>query len=60
MKTKEKIISELDSRIEKLKNRDEKSDEKNPYGKMNQALSCLLNEVLTKELTDLRDFVDKV
>lgn len=57
---KNNIISELENRIEKLKNCDEKPHEDNVYGKMNQALSCVLNEVLTKELSSIKDYVENL
>ena len=34
--------------------------EDNVYGKMNQALSCVLNEVLTKELSSIKDYVENL
>ncbi|MCI8442595.1 MAG: hypothetical protein HFG27_08700 [Provencibacterium sp.] len=58
---KEKILSELDSRIGRLEQHAE--DEKpagNPYSELNHALSHAIGESLQEELRDVRQFVERL
>ena len=58
---KEKILSELDSRIGRLQQhaKDEKPAD-NPYSELNHALSHVIGESLQGELRDVRQFVEKL
>lgn len=59
METKNKIIAELDSRIERLyeHQNDEKENDGNQYAELNHAVSRVIGTALTKELEDVRNFV---
>lgn len=57
---KSAVMQELDSRIDRLKEHedDRKEENGNPYEKMNHALSHVIGHSLSKELNDLREFVE--
>lgn len=56
---KNQILSELDSRINRLKEHehDKKPCEGNQYAELNHAVSHVIGCSLEKELTDIKDFV---
>lgn len=60
--TKQQILSELDCRISRLQKHANENrpgaQSDNPYGRVNEAMSHVIGEALTKELTDLRGYVD--
>ena len=62
MDMKSKILKELDSRIDRISNHkdDEKEDGGNAFVKLNQAVSKVLGQTLKNEISDIRDFVDKL
>lgn len=58
---KEKVLAELDSRIQRLENH--RNDEKpahTPYSELNHALSHAIGEPLLTELKDVRCFVEEL
>lgn len=58
---KQQILQELDSRIGRLDRhaQDEKPAD-NPYSELNHALSHAIGESLRGELSDVREFVEKL
>ncbi len=60
---KKEILTELDSRIERLKQHDDhrmEQDDDNQYTQLNHALSRVIGVSLCKELEDVRQFVDQL
>lgn len=59
MDIRQDVLSELDSRIERLRaHRDDwKDDNGNEYEKLNHAVSTVLSVSLEKELESVREFV---
>ena len=57
---KSAVLDELESRISRLEEHedDHKEENGNPYEKMNHALSHVIGHSLSKELNDLKDFVE--
>lgn len=57
---KSAVLQELDSRIDRLEEHedDRKEENGNPYEEMNHALSHVIGHSLSKELNDLREFVE--
>lgn len=59
---KKEILTELDSRIERLREHahDDKPTDGNQYEQLNHALSRVIGVSLEKELEDLRGFVQEL
>ena len=58
---KNKILSELDSRIGRLeKHAEDEKPADTPYSELNHALSHAIGESLQGELRDVRQFVEKL
>ena len=57
---KSAVLEELKSRISRLEEHedDPKEENDNPYEQMNHALSHVIGHSLSKELSDLRNFVE--
>lgn len=62
METKEKILNELNSRIERLYEHqdDVKENDGNQYAELNHAVSRVIGTALTRELEDVRNFVNSL
>lgn len=60
MDVKKQVLSELDSRLDRLNNHrdDRKPDHGNQFEQLNHAVSDVIGASLTKELENLRDFVN--
>ena len=61
--TQRKIVAELNSRIERLKEHQNdplEREENGPYADVNRALSRVIGLPLQKELEDLKSFVENL
>lgn len=62
MDVKREILAELDSRLERLKDysKHHHVDDKNPYNELVQVQSKIIGSVLTKEIQDIRSYVNQL